>query len=138
MSTFTEKEFDLTHGETPAQSENQIDELLVSLGDAAVELAGYASYAEIVGGVSHNRQDIRKWCDKIFETKRQLDECFDRNKSASLAVAPRKWRVICAATKKELMVTAATYKEACDLIIDEGWSHDDLLGALVCPEARVI
>lgn len=35
--------------------------------EAAKELAEYASYAEIVGGVSHNRSAIRKWCDKVFE-----------------------------------------------------------------------
>ena len=34
--------------------------------EAAQELAEYASYAEIVGGVSKNRPQIREWCDKVF------------------------------------------------------------------------
>jgi hypothetical protein len=50
-------------GETPA------------LATAGVELAEYASYAEIVGGVSHNRGAIRKWCDTIFEINRRIQDC---------------------------------------------------------------
>lgn len=40
--------------------------------DAALELAEYASYAEIVGGISVNRPQIREWCDKVFAANRAL------------------------------------------------------------------
>lgn len=53
------------------------DEILQELADAGVDLAEYASYSEIVGGVSHNRSAIRKWCDKVFEKKRELDNLRD-------------------------------------------------------------
>ena len=41
------------------------------LKEQAMELAGLASYAEIVGGISVNRPGIRKWCDKIFKLLRE-------------------------------------------------------------------
>ena len=39
----------------------------------ATELAEYASYAEIIGAVSHNRPVIREYCDKIFAYNRAID-----------------------------------------------------------------
>ena len=39
----------------------------------ATELAEYASYAEIIGAVSHNRKAIREYCDKIFAHNRVID-----------------------------------------------------------------
>ena len=39
----------------------------------ATELAEYASYAEIIGAVSHNRSAIRGYCDKIFAYNRAID-----------------------------------------------------------------
>ncbi len=39
--------------------------LLESMINAAVELADYTSYAEIIGCVRHNRQEIRKMCDTV-------------------------------------------------------------------------
>lgn len=41
---------------------------------AAKELRDYASYAEMVGGVSVNRPQIREWCDKILEICKKLPE----------------------------------------------------------------
>jgi hypothetical protein len=41
---------------------------------AAKELRDYASYAEMVGGVSVNRPQIREWCDKILEIYKKLPE----------------------------------------------------------------
>lgn len=41
---------------------------------AGIELAEYASYAEIVGGISVNREAIRKGCDKIFELYRSMGQ----------------------------------------------------------------
>lgn len=38
------------------------------------ELAEYASYAEIVGGISVNRSQIRKWCDEAFAILRATPE----------------------------------------------------------------
>lgn len=39
----------------------------------ATELAGYASYAEIVGAVTHNRAAVRKYCDEIFDFNKRVD-----------------------------------------------------------------
>jgi hypothetical protein len=47
---------------------------LSELSEAARELAQYASYAEIIGAIGHNRQPIRKWCDEVFRLSHQLDE----------------------------------------------------------------
>ena len=51
---------------------------------AATELAQYASYAEIVGGVSVNRAPIRRYCDEIFALRKTLpkDENFEPSFSA--------------------------------------------------------
>jgi hypothetical protein len=46
---------------------------LEEMHDAAKELAQYASYAEIVGGISANRKQVRKWCDKVFEINRKIE-----------------------------------------------------------------
>ena len=55
---------------------------------AARELRDYASYAEIVGGVSVNRPQIRKWCDTIAEIVNTLpdDENYERSFAALAAV----------------------------------------------------
>ena len=45
--------------------------LLERMADAGLELAQYASYAEIVGGVRRNRAQIREWCDKIYELHKE-------------------------------------------------------------------
>lgn len=46
---------------------------LTELEQAGIELAEYTSYAEIVGGVSVNRSALRKWCDVIYDHKREID-----------------------------------------------------------------
>jgi len=38
--------------------------------DAGLELAEYASYAEIVGAITHNRSAIRTGCDAVFSAHR--------------------------------------------------------------------
>lgn len=43
------------------------------LAEAAKELAEYASYAEIVGGVSVNKPQIRRECDRVFAALRSLE-----------------------------------------------------------------
>jgi hypothetical protein len=43
------------------------------MGKAGMELAEYASYAEIVGGIAVNRAQIRKWCDEIYALHKQLN-----------------------------------------------------------------
>jgi predicted RNase H-like nuclease (RuvC/YqgF family) len=40
--------------------------------ESAFELAEYASYAEIVGGVTHNRTAIRAGCDALFDLRDKL------------------------------------------------------------------
>lgn len=47
-------------------NEEQVKATLDELRKAALELAQYASYAEIVGGIRENRVEIRKWCDEVF------------------------------------------------------------------------
>ncbi len=48
--------------------------LIEQLADAGMELASYASYSEIVGGIHQNRVVIREWCDTIFDLKKELEE----------------------------------------------------------------
>lgn len=48
-------------------AEARVEELEAGLYEAAKDLAEYASYAEIVGGISVNRPQIRKSCDAVFE-----------------------------------------------------------------------
>lgn len=48
---------------------------------AAKELAEYASYAEIVGGISVNRSQIRRECDAVFNAIRILPEDENYEKS---------------------------------------------------------
>lgn len=52
--------------EIPGANETKALDLLDRMHQAATELAMFASYAEIVGAVSHNRIPIRKWCDEVF------------------------------------------------------------------------
>ena len=42
-------------------------DILGRMHKAATELAMFASYAEIVGAVAHNRESIRRWCDEVFK-----------------------------------------------------------------------
>ena len=58
--------------------------LLAEMRSAAVELAGYASYAEIVGAVSHNRSAVRKWCDEVFRLNRAIEDAEEANKEVSI------------------------------------------------------
>lgn len=60
----------LTIPNKPAGSEGGEIE---ALAHAARELAEYASYAEIIGSIGHNRKPIREWCDKTFEALRAYE-----------------------------------------------------------------
>lgn len=62
----------MTGTDTAAQQTRE--ELLASLAHAGVELAMYASYAEIVGALSHNRTQVRGWCDEVFRLNHALRE----------------------------------------------------------------
>lgn len=50
---------------------------LAEMAHAAMELAQFASYAEIVGALSHNRKPVREWCDKIFALNHELEAALD-------------------------------------------------------------
>lgn len=50
---------------------------LKDMAKSGLELAGFASYSEIVGGVTTNRQAIRTECDAVFKHARDIDEKFD-------------------------------------------------------------
>ena len=55
----------------------KIDELqkrVDEITNIATELAEYASYAEIVGGVTVNRSAVRSFCDKIFDLNRKVNQ----------------------------------------------------------------
>lgn len=54
------------------------DKRFDELTHLATELAQYASYAEIIGAISHNRQPIRKFCDKIFAFNKKLEDEADK------------------------------------------------------------
>ena len=60
-----------------AASEARVKELEV-MRHAALELAQYASYAEIVGRVSLNKDQIREWSDKIFKLNLDLGDAMPR------------------------------------------------------------
>jgi len=79
------------HGET-AEDARQLPKcisLLAEMRSAAVELAGYASYAEIVGAVSHNRAVVRKWCDEVFRLNRAIEDAEEANDKLSGGVDVR-------------------------------------------------
>lgn len=40
--------------------------------DIATELAEYASYAEIVGGIKVNQAPVRKYCDMVFNFNKSV------------------------------------------------------------------
>lgn len=50
------------------------DPKVQELSDAARDLAEYASYAEIVGGISVNKSQVRRECDRVFAALNALDE----------------------------------------------------------------
>ncbi|HFE8664599.1 TPA: hypothetical protein ACGAPI_000062 [Acinetobacter baumannii] len=50
--------------------QKRVDEIT----NIATELAEYASYAEIVGGVTVNRSAVRSFCDKVFDFNRKVDQ----------------------------------------------------------------
>jgi hypothetical protein len=58
-------------------------ELLEKIANAGMELAQYASYAEIVGAIGYNREHIRKWCEEAFRLQRELDDV-KNNKECTL------------------------------------------------------
>jgi hypothetical protein len=39
--------------------------VLLQIKESAHQLAGFASYAEIVGALSHNREPVRRYCDEV-------------------------------------------------------------------------
>ncbi len=59
-------------------------ELLGKMREAAVDLAGYASYSEIVGQIGLNRTQIRAECDKVFELDIALRQIEDVEEEARL------------------------------------------------------
>jgi hypothetical protein len=73
-----EEHWTVTHWQSSAKGPSNgvyLDSMLSkanALLIASRELAGYASYAEIVGAVSLNRSQIREYCDKIFDISKQL------------------------------------------------------------------
>ncbi|KQT08495.1 hypothetical protein ASG40_11480 [Methylobacterium sp. Leaf399] len=61
------------------------------LAKAALELASYASYAEMVGAIGHNRDQIRKWCDEVYRIRETVVSpglADDPYFPAALAAAP--------------------------------------------------
>lgn len=54
--------------------------LLEEVREAASKLASFASYAEIVGGIHHNRSQIREHCDTVYELLAKIKH-MDENKT---------------------------------------------------------
>lgn len=65
---------EVKHEGAPPTAEPDTACILTELSEAARELAQYASYAEIIGAIGHNRQPIRKWCDEVFRLCGKLDD----------------------------------------------------------------
>lgn len=61
-------------GLSPVTTAPDATAILTELSEAARELAAYASYAEIIGAIGHNKTPIRKWCDEVFRLSHQLDD----------------------------------------------------------------
>lgn len=70
-----------------AAAEKRVKEL-EGLRHAALELAQYASYAEIVGRVSLNRDQIREWSDKIFKLNLAIGEAMPKKDGAVYCTDP--------------------------------------------------
>lgn len=60
-------------------------DLLEQLKQAASELASYASYAEIIGAIHHNRSQIRQYCDQVQEINAKIRH-MDENKRFKVKV----------------------------------------------------
>lgn len=52
-------------------------EKVLAMAEAGFALAQYASYAEIVGALSMNRQQVREGCDEIFKLNAELEGDLD-------------------------------------------------------------
>lgn len=96
------------------------------LRDAASELAGYASYAEIVGGVTVNRKQVRRYCDEVFAATRDLDAAPSSETLATIAawceetfgpVAPERVAKRAAEEMDELLAEPTKVEEAADVVI---------------------
>lgn len=115
---------------------------LSCLFEAARGLAQFASYAEIVGGISVNCQEIRGYCDVIFAWLAEYDE---NPRSLSLHdlarwKSPSEYRdiddvvqVLCEVTQPttsdfpracEMPVSSGDYGVG-DLFVSIGWQDDD-------------
>lgn len=80
---------------------------LADLLEAARELAGYASYAEIVGGLSVNKPQVRGW-DKVFEIIRSLpvDQDFEPTTDTLTALSRRDAQMRAEGMRKALDVAS--------------------------------
>lgn len=112
---------------------------LADLLKAARELAGYASYAEIVGGLSVNKPQVREWCDKVFEVIRSLpvDQDFEPTASALAALSRRDAQIRAEGRKEGLRELDALADEIGEarLLLDTGAV---LIGLTVDYEALMI
>lgn len=57
-----------------AKLNGELQKRVDEITNIATELAEYASYAEIVGGVTVNRSAVRSFCDKVFDFNRKVDQ----------------------------------------------------------------
>ncbi len=55
-----------------ATKEEELLKLLKETMEVAMELAEYASYSEITGGISTNRTNIREGCDRLFDLRDKI------------------------------------------------------------------
>lgn len=67
----------MTHKTQDCPPPDLPDDIVREMAKAAVELASFASYAEIVGAVTHNAKQVREWSDRVFELNRRLDKKLD-------------------------------------------------------------
>jgi hypothetical protein len=47
---------------------------LKAMAESGFELASFASYSEIVGGITHNRSAIRAGCDSVYKHRADINE----------------------------------------------------------------
>lgn len=110
---------------------------------AAKELAEYVSYAEIVGGLTVNRPQVREWCDNVFSALHALpeDENFERSFAALAEMQARDEGAELRAERDGWENNANTVlsrlTEVLSLLTETEAERDDLRARLAEAEGRV-
>lgn len=109
-------------GEATPPAPNMGLEKVMAIGEAGFTLAQYASYAEIVGALSMNRQQVRDACDTLFRLNGELDGDLDAAEAPMFsgeelwANAIARFRSVAPSCQSEAFVRAAALEEAARIV----------------------